>query len=69
MLHSHDIFYKLQLLQSLETKKMTISFKVTVCVFVTFFKDHISVHQEKEKILRILSEKNFNDIQVRGKST
>ena len=69
MLHSHDIFYKLQLLQSLETKKMTISFNFTVCVFVTFFKDHISVHQEKEKILRILSKKNFNDIQVRGKST
>ena len=69
MLHSHDIFYKLQLFQSLETKKMTISFKVTVCVFVTSYKDHISVHQVKEKILRILSKKNFKDIQVRGKST
>ena len=69
MLHSHDIFYKLQLLQSLETKKMTISFKVTVCVFVTVYKGRISVHQVKEKILHILSKKNFNDIQVRSKST
>ena len=50
-------------------KQKNNDFFQSCCLRFCYYKDHIFAHQVKEKILRILTKKNFNDIQVRGKST